>query len=54
MAEEKKTESVEIRRTEVIASYVPKERTPAIAWLRDGCEPAYVCDMEILRHSPRR
>lgn len=45
MTEEKKAESEERRRTGKIASYVPKERTPAVAWLRYSCEPAYVCDM---------
>lgn len=45
MTEEKKAESEERRRTGKIASYVPKERTPAVAWLRYNCEPAYICDM---------
>ena len=54
MTEEKKTESEERRRTKVIASYVPTERTPAVAWLRYSCEPAYVCDMTDEDGSPTK
>ena len=54
MTEEKKTESKERRRTKAIASYVPKERTPAVAWLRYSCEPAYVCDMTDEDGSPTK
>ena len=54
MAEEKKTESEERRRAGNIASYVPKERTPAVAWLRYSCEPAYVCDMTDEDGSPTK
>ena len=54
MTEEKKTESKERRRTKAIASYVPKERTPAVAWLRYSCEPAYVCNMTDEDGSPTK
>lgn len=54
---EEKTEreaGEEKRKETKIATYVPMERTPAVAWLRYSCEPAYVCDMTDEDGSPTK